>query len=83
MDRILSSWFPIEIADRIAREVHERRMYRVLGQIKYCIVKIYTCEEGYTFITSNNHNYFLALELEGFESGWSSDESLSGEVEGE
>ena len=83
MDRILSSWFPIEIADRIAREVHERNMRGPLAQIKYCIVKIRTCEEGYTFITSNNHNYFIALLLEGFEAGWGSDESLSGEVEGE
>ena len=83
MDRILSSWFPVEIADRIAREVHEKNMIPVLGQIKYCIVKIYTNGEGYGFLTSNNVNYFFALELEGFETGWGSDESLAGEVEGE
>ena len=83
MDRILSSCFPIEIANIIARKVHEMNMRGPLAQIKYCIVKIRIDEDGYTFIASNNHNYFIALLSEGFEAGWGSDESLSGEVEGE
>ena len=63
MAYILRQFLPLELCEIISKEVHRLNFKPCLSQIKYCVVKIYGPREDiYSFIVSNNHNYYECLE---------------------
>lgn len=52
---------PTELVEKISIIVHKLNFFPCLYQITSCVVKIYS-PDGYGFIVSNNHNYWMALE---------------------
>lgn len=62
MDYALRQKLPLELVEKIMKEVHRKNFRDCLNSIKYCVVKIYAPKDGgYCFITSNNPNYYVAL----------------------
>lgn len=54
---------PLEIVEKISREVHRERLREVHAQLKYCVTWVYADKIGssYCFIVSNNQNYYASL----------------------
>ena len=63
MDAILMANLPLEIVEKISKEVHRLHLREVHKQLKYCVTWIYADKIGssYCFIVSNNQNYYASL----------------------
>lgn len=63
--------FPLEIVEKISKDIHRERLRDVHNQLKYCVTWVYADKigTGYCFIVSNNQNYYAAL-LENESQDW-------------
>lgn len=62
MDLVLREHLPLEMVEIIMSYVHRYYMKDIRTQIKHCITWI-SCENEYSFLISNNINYYQVLEL--------------------
>jgi len=62
MDRELRKRLPLELVEIIMYYIHRLNMEDILTQIRNCITWI-SCEDQYSFLISNNVNYYKILEL--------------------
>ena len=63
MDRVLSAWLPPELADKIARQVHELNFERVLSALVHQVVWVRS-NNSLSFMVSNSTNYYLVLDTD-------------------
>ena len=61
MDLVLRQRLPIELVEIIMYYVHRMNMIDVKTQIEHCVTWI-SCENDYSFLISNNINYYQVLE---------------------
>ena len=61
MDFVLSRSLPSELADRIARQVHELNFESVLESIEHRLVRI-RAEGEFSWLISERQNYYHLLE---------------------